>query len=181
MAVDKRAAILRILDDQNHLVERADTKAISLLSTLGIFTVFFIAQFRSIPITPLSIVLVCIYFVAVLSSIIHIIMAISPRIRTTPQNGQNQSADENTAFQPTFYAGICSFPNASAYRSRLEDMLNEETSTTDSYIEQIYAVAKINDAKYRYVRRAVVLVVITLVAQLSLIAYTFANLMILAP
>ena len=51
MAVDKRAAILRILDDQNRLVERADTKAISLLSTLGIFTVFFIAQFRSIPIS----------------------------------------------------------------------------------------------------------------------------------
>ena len=106
-------------------------------------------------------------------------MAISPRIRSTPENGQNQSADEKTAFQPTFYAGICAFPNASAYRSRLEDMLNEETSTTDTYIEQIYAVAKINDAKYRYVRRAVVLVVITLVAQLTLIAYTFADLMIL--
>jgi hypothetical protein len=179
VTVDKRAAILRILDDQNRLVERADTKAISLLSTLGIFTVFFIAQFRSIPITPLSIVLVCIYFVSVLSSIIHIIMAISPRIRPTLKNGQSPTADEKSAFQPTFYAGICAFPDSSTYRHCLEGMLNEETSTTDTYIEQIYAVAKINDAKYRYVRRAVVLVVITLVAQLTLIAYTFADLMML--
>jgi hypothetical protein len=177
MAVDKRAAILRILDDQNRLVERADTKAIALLTTLGVFTAFFVSQFRSIPTTPFAIVLICLYFVAVLLSMVCIVMAINPRIRSTPQKGQHQSADEKTAFQPTFYAGICAFPNASAYRNSLEGMLNEETSTTDTYIEQIYAVAKINDAKYRYVKRAVVLVVITLVAQLTLIAYTYATVM----
>jgi hypothetical protein len=179
MAVDKRAAILRILDDQNRLVERADTKAIALLTTLGVFTAFFVSQFRSIPTTPFGIGLVCLYFLAVLLSIVCIVIAINPRIRPAPQNGQSKAADEKSAFQPTFYAGICAFPNASAYRNSLEEMLNEETSTTGTYIDQIYAVAKINDAKYRYVKRAVVLVVITLVAQLTLIAYTYATVMIL--
>jgi hypothetical protein len=54
-------------------------------------------------------------------------------------------------------------------------MLKDESATTETYIKQIYTVAKINDTKYRYVKRAVVLVVIALTAQLALIAYTFAN------
>jgi hypothetical protein len=173
MAIDRRAAVLRILDDQNRLIDRADTKAISLLSTVGIFTVFFVTQFRSIPIAPPSVVLIGIYFVAVLLSVVHIVMAISPRIRAT--GGKKQGADETRAYQPTFYAGICAFPDAAAYKKSLDDMLGEEDALTNTYIEQVYAVAKINDTKYRYVKRAVVLVVITLTAQLSLIAYTYVT------
>jgi hypothetical protein len=175
MAIDKRAAVLRILDDQNRLVERADTKAISLLSTLGIFTAFFVVQFRSIPVTPVSVVLICVYFIAVLLSIVHIVLAISPR--TKPTGERRQGADQINVYQPTFYAGICAFPDAVAYKKCLDDMLNEEEATTTTYVEQVYAVAKINDTKYKYVKRAVVLVVITLIAQLSLIAFTYATVM----
>jgi hypothetical protein len=173
MALDKHAAVIRILDDQNRLVERADTKAISLLSTLGIFTVFFVAHFRSIPINPFSSALLVLYFVAVLLALLQIIAAISPRIRSTVT--QSETADEKTAYQPTFYAGICAFPDASTYKQCLDDMLKDESATTETYISQIYAVAKINDTKYRYVKRAVILVVIALTTQLALIAYTFAN------
>jgi hypothetical protein len=171
---DKHTKVLRILDDQNKLVERADTKAISLLSTLGIFTVFFIAHFNNIPINTVSIILLGIYFVGVLTSIFHIIMAISPRIHSK-KSDQAENIDESTAYQPTFFAGISRFADVSAYKKRLDDLLSDEPSTTDIYIQQIYEIAKINTLKYKYVQRAVWLVIITLTAQLTLIIVTFAN------
>jgi hypothetical protein len=174
MALDKHAAVLRILDDQNRLVERADTKAISLLSSLGIFSVFFVAHFRSIPINSFSVVLLSIYFASVILAILHIVAAISPRIRSEAQS-QSQTVDEKSAYQPTFLAGIREFPDSAAYKKCLDEMLKDETSTTDAYIKQIYAVSKINDAKYKFVKRGVVLVVVALTTQLGLIAYTFAS------
>jgi len=181
MAIDRRAAVLRILDDQNRLVERADSKAISLLTTVGLFSAFFIAQFRSLPITPFSIALIVVYFVAILLTIMHVILAISPRIRASTSGGQSQTTDEKKAYQPTFYAGIVSFPNSTAYRKVLDAMLDDEAATTNTYIDQVYSVAKINDAKYKYVQRAVVLAVITIVVQLALIAYAFADMTRTAP
>jgi hypothetical protein len=171
---DKHTKVLRILDDQNKLVERADAKAISLLSTLGIFTAFFIAHFNNIPINLVSIILIVIYFVGALSSIYHIILAISPRIRTK-KSDKTEKIDESTAYQPTFFAGISRFADASAYKKRLDDLLSDEPGTTDMYVQQIYEIAKINTAKYKYVQRAVWLVVITLAAQLTLIIVTFTS------
>jgi hypothetical protein len=41
------------------------------------------------------------------------------------------------------------------------------------YIREIWAVAHINTAKYKYVNRGVALVIITLTLELILIAYLF--------
>lgn len=174
MANDKHAKVLRILDDQNKLVERADTKAISLLSTLGIFTVFFIAHFNDIPINAVTITLLGIYFISVLAAIYTIIMAISPRIRVKKSNAA-ENFNESSAYQPTFFAGISKFADAATYKKRLDDFLSDEPGTTDLYVQQIYEIAKINTVKYKYVQRAVWLVVITLAAQLTLIIVTFAG------
>jgi hypothetical protein len=171
---DKHTKVLRILDDQNKLVERADAKAISLLSTLGIFTAFFIAHFNNIPINVVSIILVVIYFIGALSSIYTIILAVSPRIRTK-KSDKTVISDETTAYQPTFFAGISKYTDAATYKKSLDLLLSDETSTTDLYVQQIYDVAKINTLKYKYVQRAVWLVVVTLAVQLILIIVTFAN------
>ena len=53
MSVERQEVVMKILDDQNHLSERADTKAISLLSTLGIFTVFFVTQLSNMTLNEL--------------------------------------------------------------------------------------------------------------------------------
>ena len=42
MAGGKLSVVLRILYNENHLLERADQKTIALLSTLGVFMVFFV-------------------------------------------------------------------------------------------------------------------------------------------
>ena len=62
MANDNLAIVLRILDHENHLVERADQKSISLLSILGVFMVFFIVYYRVIPINFLTGGLIVLYF-----------------------------------------------------------------------------------------------------------------------
>ena len=173
MPVDKHAAVLRILDDQNRLVERADTKAISLLSTLGFFSVLLVSVFRIFTANFITLLLLGIYFASVVLAILQIIGAISPRIHSTAS--RSEAADEKTAYQPTFYAGICEFPDATAYKQCLDDMLKDESATTDTYIKQIYAVAKINDAKYKFVKRAATLVVFAVLTELALIAYTFAT------
>jgi hypothetical protein len=171
---DKHAKVLRILDDQNRLVERADSKAISLLSTLGIFTAIFISTFNKLTFDLVSMVLVVVYFSSALLSIYSIILAISPRIRTKKID-KTEKVDESNAYQPTFFAGISKFADADAYKKRLDDLLNDEPTTTDIYIQQIYEIAKINSLKYKYVQRAVWLVVLTLAAQLTLIIVTYVK------
>jgi len=171
---DKHTKVLRILDDQNKLVERADTKAISLLSMLGIFTAVFMSTFNKLTFDLISIALVAVYFACAIFSIYTIIMAISPRIRIKKVD-KTEKVDESNAYQPTFFAGISRFADADAYKKRLDDLLNEESTTTDIYIQQIYEIAKINSVKYKYVQRAVWLVVLTLTTQLTLIIVTVIN------
>jgi hypothetical protein len=174
MSADQRAEILKILDDQNHLSERADTKAISMLSMLGIFTVFFVAQLTNMTMNRFLIVVVVIYFVSVVVAILEIILAINPRTRFAKKTNAPKSDTMPTA-QPTFFEGICKYENAEEYKKGLNRVINSDEKMTDIYISQIYQVAQINKTKYTCVRRAVWFVVIALASQLSIIAYIFAR------
>lgn len=129
------------------------------------------STFNKLTFDLVSIALVALYFTSAILSIYTIILAISPRIRTKKVN-KVEKVDESNAYQPTFFAGISKFADADAYKKRLDDLLNDEPSTTDIYIQQIYEIAKINSLKYKYVQRAVWLVVLTLAAQLTLIIVT---------
>ena len=174
MSADQRAEILKILDDQNHLSERADTKAISMLSMLGIFTVFFVAQLTNMIMNNFLIAVVVIYFVSVVVAILEIILAINPRTRSTKKANTPKSDTMPTA-QPTFFEGICKYESAEEYKKGLNGVINSDEKMTDIYISQIYQVAQINKTKYTCVRRAVWFVVIALASQLSIIAYIFAQ------
>jgi hypothetical protein len=161
--------VLRILDNENRLVERADQKSISLLSILGVFMVFFIVYYRVIPMNPLTVVLIVLYFIFALMSIISLIMAIRPRIRR-----EKGDAKVAAPLDPAFFSGISAFPDVSAYKDTLQKMLEDEASIADTYIRQIFSVARINSAKYKFVQRGVALVIITLAIELVIITYLFA-------
>jgi hypothetical protein len=163
--------VLRILDNENRLVERADQKSISLLSILGVFMVFFIVYYRIIPINILTGTLISLYFVFALLSIIHLIMAIRPRIRT--EGIESEAKDIVLPHDPAFFMGICSFPSTSAYKVALEELLKDESKIADVYIRQIFSVARINKAKYKFVQRGIILVIATLAIELAVIAYLF--------
>jgi hypothetical protein len=171
MSVERYAAVMKILDDQNHLSERADGKAISLLSTLGIFTVFFVSQIGSMKnMSTFMDVAVVIYFISVLLAIIQIIMAISPRIRAV-----KHTLNAKPIPQPTFFGGIAKFPDAEEYKKCLDDVVKNDEELTEIYIKQIYQVAQINATKYACVNRAVWFVVLALGSQLAIIAWIFAS------
>jgi hypothetical protein len=177
MVKDKYSVIMRIMDDENRLTDRADSKAISLLSTLGIFTVFFIAQLSNIEhFTPLATALLVVYLVSIVLAVLYIIMAISPRIRVV-KNKDQQSSGEVSSLQPSFFGGISKFPDVNAYKKCIEDLVNNEGSVEDTYIRQVYEAAKINRTKYKFVGQAVWFVVIALFSQITFIVLMFTHML----
>ncbi len=161
--------ILRILDNENRLVERADQKSISLLSILGVFMVFFIVYYRVIPLNFFTMTLVVLYFICALMAIINLIMAIRPRIRH--EKGAPQGPP---TLDPAFFSGISRFPDVNVYKNTLQKMLEDESTVAENYIKQIYSVARINREKYKFVQRGVVFVIVTLAIELIVITYLFA-------
>jgi hypothetical protein len=165
------SSVLRVLDAENRLIERADQKAIALLSALGVFMVFFVVYFRVFPINVFTVTLLCIYFVVALGAIVSLILTVRPRIRAIEQ--ETGDTDKAPACEPAFFVGICKFPTLSAYRQALEDMIKDEASTMSIYTRQIFSLARINAAKYKNIQRAVLLVIIALAVELALVAYLF--------
>jgi Pycsar effector protein len=165
------SSVLRVLDTENRLIERADQKAISLLSALGVFMVFFVVYFRVFPINAFTITLLCIYFVVALMAIVSLILTVRPRIRAVEE--ETGDTDNAPACEPAFFVGICKFPTLSAYRQALQDVIKDETSTMNVYTRQIFSLARINAAKYKYIQRAVLLVIVALGVELALVAYLF--------
>jgi len=102
---------------------------------------------------------------------VSFILTVRPRIRLVEE--ETADTDETAAYEPAFFAGICKFPTLSAYRQALEDMIKDEASTIDVYTRQIFGLARVNAAKYINIQRAVLLVIIALVAELALVAYLF--------
>lgn len=169
--MEKLPTVLRILDTENRLLERADQKAISMLSIIGVFMVFFIVYCRVIPINYITIVLITFYFLCALIAIVNLIMAMRPRIR----NDEQEADSENVTHpgEPAFFTGICQFPNVSAYKESLNDMLKDEESVVNVYIRQIFSVARINAAKYKYVQRGILYGIVALAVELVTIVYLF--------
>ena len=164
--------IIKILKNENWLVERADQKAISMLSTLGVFMVFFVVYYRVLPINPFTVTMISLYILFALSSIFSLIMAIRPRTNRRP--GLLAISDKEQVCDPAFYTGICSHPTVEAFKKNLLEVLKSEESIADMYIREVWTVAHINSIKYKYVNRGVALVVITLTIELVLIVYLFA-------
>ena len=164
-------SVLRILEAENRLLERADQKAISLLAALGVFMVFFIVYYRLVPINVLTVILLSIYFIFALLAIITLILTVRPRIRLVEQ--EPADTDKLSACEPAFFVGICKFPTFSAYRQALEDMMKDEAAAVDVYMRQVFGLARVNAEKYKNIRRAVLLVIIALATELALVAYLF--------
>jgi hypothetical protein len=164
-------SVLRVLDAENRLLERADQKAIALLSALGVFMVFFLVYYRLIPINVFTVILLSIYFVVALMAIVSLILTVRPRIRLVEE--ETGDPDKAAACEPAFFVGICKFPTLSAYRQALLDMIKDDASAIDVYTRQVFSLARVNAEKYKNIQRAVLLVVIALATELVLVAYLF--------
>jgi hypothetical protein len=173
MARDMYSVIMKILDDQNRLTDRADTKAIALLTALGFFTILFIGQLNNITrATPFIVFLLVVYCISIVLAVLHIVFAISPRIRTFKSTKKKEEA---YTLQPTFFADICNLPDASAYKQCINDVMSSDEAINDLYIRQVYEIAKINKIKYQYVGRAVWFAVICLLTQITFIIFLYSQ------
>jgi hypothetical protein len=170
MSLDKRMVVQKILDDQNALGVRADAKALGFLTTLGIFTAFFIAFVKDINPDYFSIAFLVIYFVSAILGVWNVINAINPRIRVQTEKGQAGKLDPHKA---AFFAEICKFNNAQDYKECLEGMLKDEETVVDVYARQIYEVSIITSEKYRSAQRAVYFIIAALFSEFTLIVYLF--------
>jgi hypothetical protein len=112
------------------------------------------------------------YFFFALFSIVNLIMAIRPRIRQEKVEGGAKDK-AIISCDPAFFTGICTFPNASAYKDALIAILQDQSQIAEVYIRQIFSVARINSAKYKYVQRGIVTVIVTLTIELAVIVYLF--------
>ena len=176
MFQEKLSTVLRILDNESQLIERADRKAIALLSILGIFMVFFIVYYRLVPVNRVTVTLTASYFALAMLAIASLVMTIHPRI-VHGKRTEKQEANNMPSCDPTFFAGICKFPNLLAYRKALENMIGDESAIFDIYSQQAFSLAQINAAKYKHIQRATSLTIAALAIELSIIVYIFANYM----
>jgi len=173
---EKLSLVLRMFDDETQLIERADKKAIALLSIVGVFMVFFLVYYRLIPVNPTSIALIAVYFTCAIFAITSLVMSIRPRIYHGKQKGGAKKEDPPPC-DPTFFTEICKFPDVTAYRAALEEMISNEQATFDTYTRQVFHLAQINAVKYRHLRRGTFLTIATVAIELSLVIYLFTNFM----
>ena len=175
MSQDRLSVVLRILDSESQLIERADRKAIALLSILGVFMVFFLVYYRLVPVRPVTIALTASYFVLAILAIASLVMTVRPRIYRREET-ESQEGDMPSC-EPAFFDGICKFSNLSAYREALEGMAGDEQSIFNIYSGQVFNLAQINTAKYKHLHRATFLTIAALAVELSIIIYLFASYM----
>ena len=176
MSQEKLAMVMKVFDSETQLIERADRKAIALLSVLGVFMVFFIVYYRLIPVNPITVALSASYFVCAIFSIANLVITVRPRIYREGQ-GEKVKTDEMPSYDPTFFRGICRFKSLSAYRQALEAMVSDDSATFNIYTQQVFNLARLNDVKYKYLRRATYITIAALAIELSIIIYLFSNYM----
>ena len=74
-------ALLQVLSGEQQVIQRTDQKAVTLLSILGVFMVFFIVHFPKIQMSALIFFLMMIYFTAAMGTIYYLVRVIVPRVR----------------------------------------------------------------------------------------------------
>jgi hypothetical protein len=176
MPQEKLSVVLRILDSETQLIERADKKAIALLSIVGVFMVFFIVYYRLVPVNPVTVTLTASYFVFAILSIVSLVMTVRPRIHRG-EGTENQDVEGIPPHEPAFFDGIRKFPSLEAYRKVLGEMMNDESAVFNIYSRQIFNLAQINAAKYKHLHRATFITIAALAIELTIIIYLFASYM----
>ena len=176
MSQERLSVVTRILDSETQLIERADRKAIALLSILGVFMVFFIVYYRLVPINPATVALSAAYFTFAILSIVSLVMTVRPRIHRVEET-EGQDVEGVSLGEPAFFDGICKFTTLADYRKVLGEMMNNEVATFNIYTRQIFNLAQINAAKYKHLHRATFTTITALSIELSIIVYLFVNYM----
>ena len=138
--------LFHILNNEQVLLKRTDQKASTLMSTLGIFMVFFIVHYKNIPTTIPILIMIYLYFASAFITILALLRVLTPRLKNLviPDGAVKQMPN------PTYFAGISQFGSPEAYRTQLLDYTRDEQRTFDLFADNLYAVGQINAQKLKF-------------------------------
>ncbi len=168
MAEDRFELLFHILQSEQSILSRADQKAYTLLSVLGVFMVFFIAYYRLMMVNLFIVGMLSIYFAAAGFTIYNLIRTIMPRFRSRPPaEGSDAPPD------PTFFGGIRQYKSADAYYDFMSSIKASDERSLRFLSGQIYALAQINWTKNLHLRRGMFSFFVAITAELLMVLSTF--------
>jgi len=166
--------LFQILSSEQQILQRADQKAFTLLSILGVYSVFFIIHYTKIPPTLLNSIIIFFYFAAVLTTIYFLVLVVSPRIR----NIATVSEENKITSMPTFFAGIAKYKSHEEYAAKLGVILENEDTTYEVFTNNVYSISRINEFKNRYLKYGISSFVFAVTLEFILIVSLYINLLL---
>ena len=166
--------LLEILSSEQNTLQRADQKAFTMLSLIGVFAVFFIIHYTKIPPTIVSSVLIFIYFVSVIISIFFLVSVVSPRIKESKAINE-----ESKNILPTFFGGIVRYKSAADYAKELGVILEDDDKTYQVFSKSVYSIGRINSYKHKYLRYGITAFVIAIGVEFIIIIMLYLKLLAL--
>jgi len=157
--------LVHIFDNEQQMLQRADQKALTLLSIIGVFAVFFIIHYTKIVPSVLSLVLVCLYFIFVLMTILFILMVIVPRFRKNVDIPNKK----NKSFKLFSFKSRKKFSTFSEYLKEFYNVEEEVTIDQNIITQAILSLGKINSYKSRYLRYSIISFSIAVTNEIAII------------
>jgi hypothetical protein len=161
--------LLQIFSSEQQILQRSDQKAFTLLSMIGVFSVFFIVHYTQIKPNVLNLVFFTLYFVMVFISIIQLMLVIAPRIKMD----STEVELDNTTLVLTFFGGIAKLKSAKEYAAEIESVLGSRETMTEVFSRSIYNLGRINAYKNKYLRRGIIYFLLSLFCELAIILSLF--------
>lgn len=174
MPDDKNINVLfEILSSEQQILQRADQKAFTLLSLLGVFAVFFIVHYTKIPPTFFTLTIITLYFLSVLISVFFLVSVVTPRIR---ESEESANEDDKTVL-PTFFGGIVKYKSPHNYAKQLKEILNDSEQTYMIFAKSVYSISRINAYKHKYLKYGIRAFVLAVAFEFTIIVTLYANLL----
>ena len=164
-------ALIQILDGEQAVIQRTDQKALTLLSILGVFMVFFIVHFPKLQMDGITFSLVLVYFSAAIGTMYNLVRVITPRLRKETLQSESQEETGKKYVSPTFFAGISQFNSPEEYSKHLKSKSNDEEQFYNIFSHQVFSLGKINQLKNEYIRRSTYFFITALTSELAIIIY----------
>ncbi len=162
-------ALLQILDGEQQIIQRTDQKALTLLSILGVFMVFFVIHFPKLQMNGITFTLMMIYFTAAIGTMYNLVRVIIPRVRIKSLKDFNK--EKANQLSPTFFSGISHFSSPEEYSDFLKSKSNDEEELYSMFAEQVFSLGKINQSKNNYIRRSTFFFITALTSELLIIMF----------
>ena len=165
------SALMQVLSSEQHIIQRTDQKAFTLLSILGVFMVFFIVHFPKIQMTAIIFFLMISYFTTALGTIFYLVRVIVPRVRKHKVKTLDDDVEKDEVINPTFFAGIGQFNTPEEYASYLKSIAKDDEQLYQMFASQVFALGNINLVKNENIRQSVFFFIVALLSELLIIMY----------